>query len=160
MMRFAADRMLGKLAKWLRLLGYDTVYSNYFTREEFLALADEGRVLLTRNTTLTGKVAQDHFVFVEDNDPKAQLQEVVCQLGLKPKPDRFFTRCTVCNGTLESVEAKSVYGRVPDYVWTAHDRFSRCNACGRIYWPGSHMERSLERIEGLLVHSPKSSSKK
>jgi uncharacterized protein with PIN domain len=149
-MLFAADRMLGKLAKWLRLLGYDTVYSNSLSDDEFLALAGEGRVLLTRNTKLTGRVKQDRLFFVHDNDPDIQLQEVIHGLGLKPMPDRFFARCTVCNGLLESVEAVDAWGHVPDYVWTAHHRFSRCRGCGRFYWPGSHVERSLKRTQRLL----------
>ena len=149
-MRFGADRMLGRLAKWLRLLGYDTVYSNSFSNERFLALADEGRILLTRNTALTGKLAHNILLFIEDNDPKRQLQQVVRLLGLKPEPDTFFTRCTICNGTLESVEAKDVPNGVPDYVRTAHERFSRCLGCGKIYWPGSHQQRSLRDIGGVL----------
>ena len=149
-MTFAADRMLGKLAKWLRLLGYDTLYSNSLCDKEFLALADEGRVLLTRNTKLLGMVQKDRLVFVQANDPMAQLQEVIQGLGLKPDPNRFFDRCTICNGTLEPVGTAEVLGSVPEYVWTAHDRFSRCRRCGKIYWPGSHLERSKARIGSLL----------
>ncbi|MDY6986556.1 MAG: Mut7-C RNAse domain-containing protein [Thermodesulfobacteriota bacterium] len=149
-MIFAADRMLGKLAKWLRLLGYDTLYCNSLSNEEFLALADEGRVLLTRNTKLTDKAEHDRVVFVQANDPMAQLQEIIHRLGLKPDPNRFFDRCTVCNGILEAVDAADVLGSVPEYVWTAYDSFSRCRCCGRIYWPGSHLKRSKAKMESLL----------
>jgi len=149
-MRFAADRMLGRLAIWLRLLGYDTLYSNSLSDHQFLALADEGRILLSRNTRLVGKVAAEKFVFIEDNDPKVQLQEVVRLLGLKPQPDRFFTRCSLCNGVLEPAEAGDVVGHVPDHVWTAHTKFSKCGTCGKIYWPGTHLIRSRKVIE-LLV---------
>ena len=149
-MMFAADRMLGKLAKWLRLLGYDTLYCNSLCDEKFLALADEGRVLLTRNTRLTGKVGHDRLVFVQANDPMAQVQEIIHRLGLKPDPNSFFDRCPICNGILEAVDAAQVLGSVPDYVWTSHDRFSRCPCCGKIYWPGSHLKRSKAKIESLL----------
>jgi hypothetical protein len=149
-MMFAADRMLGKLAKWLRLLGYDTLYSNSLCDREFLALADEGRVLLTRNTRLIDKVEHDKFVLVHANDPMAQLQEVVQRLGLTPDPNRFFDRCTICNRILEPVDISEVSGLVPEYVWTAHDRFFRCPSCNRIYWPGSHLKRSQARIASLL----------
>ena len=149
-MRFAADRMLGRLAVWLRFLGYDTVYSNNTNDDQFLALANEGRILLSRNTRLKGKVAAEKYVFVEDNDPKAQLQEVVRLLGLKPDPARFFTRCTLCNGMLESVEPTDVSGDVPEHVWTSHKRFSRCDTCGKIYWPGSHLQRGRKEIKRLL----------
>ena len=149
-MRFAADRMLGKLAKWLRILGYDTLYSRTLSNEKFLALADEGRILLSRNTRLLGKMAPDRLIFVEANDPRVQLQNLICLLGLKPDPDRFFGRCTVCNGRLEALKAEDVIGKVPDYIWTSHTRFSECRSCRRIYWPGSHLARSRREIGRLL----------
>jgi hypothetical protein len=149
-MKFAADRMLGKLAKWLRILGYDTLYSRTLSNDRFLALADEGRILLSRNTRLVGKMAPDGLIFVEANDPKMQLQGVISFLGLKPDPDKFFSRCTVCNGLLEPVEPEDVVGKVPDHIWTGHDRFSECTTCGRVYWPGSHLTRSRREIRRLL----------
>jgi uncharacterized protein with PIN domain len=149
-MRFAADRMLGKLAKWLRILGYDALYSRTLSNDRFLALADEGRILLSRNTRLVGKMAPDGLIFVEANDPKMQLQGLIRLLGLKPDPDKFFSRCTVCNGLLEPVEAEDVVGKVPEHIWTAHNRFSECKTCGRIYWPGSHLARSRREIRWLL----------
>jgi uncharacterized protein with PIN domain len=149
-MRFAADRMLGKLAKWLRFLGYDTTYCNDLSDDEFLAQVDEGRILLTRNTRLKRHVAQGKLVFIKDNDPKIQLQELVRGLGLRPEPDRFFTRCAVCNEVLEPTEGADVYGRVPDYIWTAHDRFFRCRGCGKLYWEGTHLERNRKEIKRVL----------
>lgn len=149
-MRFAADRMLGRLARWLRFLGYDSVYSSSLSDHEFLALANEGRILLSRNTRLTDKIAPEKFVFIQENDPKIQLQEVVRLLDLKPDPERFFSRCTVCNGVLEPIEAEDVLGDVPDHVWTGHTKFSRCVTCLKIYWPGSHLIRSRQEIRRLL----------
>lgn len=150
-MKFAADRMLGKLAKWLRFLGYDTTYSNDLSEDEYLAQVNEGRILLTRDTRLKRKVAKDKLVFVRDNDPKVQLQELISGLRLRPEPKRFFTRCTLCNEVLEPTEGADVYGRVPDYIWTAHDRFSRCDRCGKLYWEGSHLERNRKEIMRLLA---------
>jgi uncharacterized protein with PIN domain len=149
-MRFAADRMLGKLAKWLRILGYDTLYSNTLSNDRFLALADEDRILLSRDTRLVGKVAPDRLIFVEANDPKMQIRGLIRQLGLKPQPDEFFSRCAVCNGLLEPVEPEDVVGKVPDYIWTSHNEFSECKTCERIYWPGSHLARSRREIRRLL----------
>lgn len=149
-MRFAADQMLGKLAKWLRILGYDTLYSRTLPNDRFLALADEGRILLSRDTRLVGKVASDRLIFVEANDPKVQLHSLVHQLGLKPQPEEFFSRCTVCNGHLELMEPEDVVGKVPDYILTAYNRFSECKTCERIYWPGSHFARSRREIRRLL----------
>jgi uncharacterized protein with PIN domain len=149
-MKFAADRMLGKLAKWLRFLGYDTTYSNDLSEDEYLAQVNEGRILLTRNTRLKRKVPKDKLVFIRDNDPKVQLQEIISGLRLQPEPKRFFTRCTLCNEVLDPTEGADVYGRVPDYIWTAHDRFSRCDRCGKLYWEGSHLERNRKEIMRLL----------
>jgi len=149
-MRFAADRMLGKLAKWLRILGYDTVYSRTLSNDRFLALGDKGRILLSRNTRLVGKMAPDRLIFVEANDPQVQLQCLIRFLGLKPDPNRFFARCTVCNGLLKPIEPEDVLGKVPEHIWTSHNRFSECKTCGRIYWPGSHLARSRREIRRLL----------
>jgi len=131
-MRFAVDRMLGRLARWLRLLGYDALYLNNLSNDQFLALADKGRILLSRNTRLMGMAPPEKFVFIEENDPRAQLKGVVRLLGLKPEPDSFFTRCTLCNGVLEPIEAEDVSGDVPAHVRTSHTRFSRCDPCGKI----------------------------
>jgi len=149
-MRFAADRMLGKLAKWLRILGYDTLYSRSLANEEFLGLANEGRILLSRNTRLGGKTAPDKLIFVEANDPKLQVRSVVRLLSLKPDPDKFFSRCTVCNGLLDPANPRDVVERVPGHIWTQHKTFSECKACGKVYWEGSHIERSRLEIRRLL----------
>jgi uncharacterized protein with PIN domain len=149
-MKFAADRMLGKLAKWLRILGYDTIYSRTLSKDGFLALADEDRILISRDTRLVGKVAPGRLIFVEANDPKMQLHALIRQLGLKPQPDKLFSRCTVCNGLLELVEPEHVVGKVPDYIWVGHNRFSECRTCERIYWPGSHLARIRREVKGLL----------
>jgi uncharacterized protein with PIN domain len=146
-MRFAADRMLGKLAKWLRILGYDTLYSQSIDDKAFLGLATQGRILLSRNTRLVDKAG---LIFVEANDPKVQLKSVVRILGLQPDPDKFFSRCTVCNGLLDPAEPWDVVERVPDHIWTQHNSFSECKACGKVYWEGSHIERSRSEIQRLL----------
>ncbi len=150
-MRFAADSMLGRLATWLRFLGYDTLYSNDTRDDQFFSLADRGRILLSRNTKLREKIASEKYVFIEDDDPERQLLQVVRLLGLNPGPEKFFTRCTLCNGMIESVESADVFGDVPDHVWTSHKRFSRCDRCGKIYWPGSHLGRARKEIERLLA---------
>jgi uncharacterized protein with PIN domain len=149
-MKFAADCMLGRLAKWLRLLGYDTVYLRSAPNEVRPAVAGEGRILLTRDSTLVGKVDPDHFVFVEHDDPTIQLQQLIRFLRLELDPEMFFSRCVLCNGIVEHVEKMRIYGKVPDYVWSIHDRFSQCSQCGKIYWPGSHLERFRLQLEGLV----------
>ena len=142
--------MLGRLAKWLRMLGYYTLYSRTLSNDRFLALSDEGRILLSRNGRLVGKMAPGRLIFVEANDPHMQLQGLIRVLGLKLDSDAFFSRCTVCNGLLEALEPKDVVGKVPEHIWTSYHRFSGCKTCGRIYWPGSHVARSRNEIRRLL----------
>lgn len=149
-MKFAADRTLGKLAKWLRILGYDTLYSRTLSDDKFFELANEDRVLLSRNTRILNKMSSDRLIFVEGNDPKMQLHDLIRRLGLKPDPDKFFSRCIVCNGLIDSVTPLDVIGKVPDHIWTGHNRFSECKSCRRIYWPGSHLEHSLREIRRVL----------
>ena len=149
-MKFAADSMLGRLAKWLRILGYDTLYARAQSDKEFMQLAREGRILLSRNSRFKKKISKDNLVFIEGNDPTTQLQALIHTLGLPIEPERFFTRCTICNGQLERISREDVAGKVPDYVWGEHNHFSECENCGKIYWPGSHMARSREEILQLL----------
>ena len=138
-MKFAADRTVGKLARWLRVLGYDTLFCNRTKDDEFLALANLGRVLLSRNTALLGKTESNRFVLIEHNNPRKQLNQVLELLDLTPQPNNFFSRCAVCNGVLKVIPRHAVFGRVADHVWTAHEQFSECISCAKLYWPGSHL---------------------
>ena len=149
-MKFAADRALGKLAKWLRMLGYDTLYSNTLSDDEFVELANEGRILLSRNTRMAGKIAEKKLIFVSANDPKTQLHDLIRLLGIRPNPDQFFSRCIICNEPTRPIERGDVVGRIPDHIWTGHNRFSKCQGCERIYWSGSHVERSRKEMRRLL----------
>lgn len=152
-MKFAVDRTLGKLAKWLRILGYDTLYSRSLSDDRFLELANKDRILLSRNTRIMGRMPPDRLIFVKGNDPKMQLQSLIRLLDLKPDSDKFFTRCIVCNGPTEPVAPKDLVGKVPDHIWTRHNSFSECTSCGKIYWPGSHLDRSRREIMQLLKQS-------
>jgi uncharacterized protein with PIN domain len=130
--------MLGTLAKWLRLLGYDTAYDNVAADAELARRArSEGRVLLTRDRELAGRRGL-RTVLVQSEVLEEQVQEVQAALG--PPPDPALSRCAVCNTELESIAPADVASRVPPYVlWTQSD-FRRCPGCGRVYWPGTHVE--------------------
>lgn len=150
MMTFAADSMLGKLAKWLRILGYDTIYARAMPDDKFLQLATGDRILLSRNTRLRHKISEDKLVFIEANDPATQLQTLVRFLDLPLDPEKFFTRCTLCNGRLERVKKEDIAGKVPDHIWMGQNQFSKCKKCATVYWPGSHTARSRKEILELL----------
>jgi uncharacterized protein with PIN domain len=149
---FIADAALGRLATWLRLLGYDTVYARDASAAELLRrAAAEGRILLTRNTQVARRRALPPYVLVRSDDFRAQLRQVFGACGLSAMP-AFLHRCARCNARLEPVDRAAACTEVPRYVCETQTSFARCPACGRIYWPATHverMQRELERI-GLL----------
>lgn len=149
--RFVADSMLGGLARWLRILGYDVAYE---ATVDDGALArrsvEEGRRLLTRDRRLPEEWRIEGVVVVEADDPVDQVREVVARLDLDPDESRAFTRCPVCNEELETAEIDEVRERVPDGVLRRHDEFRRCVGCGKVYWRGGHVRRMRRRLRDLL----------
>lgn len=147
--RFVLDVHLGRLARYLRLLGFDSFYARQAEDAELSArAAAESRVLLTRDRGLLKRSQVTRGYCVRETDPARQLQEVVERLDLWGAA-RPFTRCLVCNGPLEAVEAAQVGACVPHRVLEAHRAFTRCRGCGRVYWPGSHHAAMLRRLEEL-----------
>ena len=149
--RFAAERTLGKLARWLRLMGFDTLFENEVEGNRFLSSLKPGTILLTRTRQVQETLgASQRFVFIESNDTKKQLRQVVDELGIEMQDIRPFSRCLNCNVTIEGIDKDEIYGQVPDYIWENNTVFQSCPECHKIYWPGSHTERSLERIQELF----------
>ena len=149
-MKFAADRTVGKLAQWLRLMGYDTVDSGLPPWEFSQAFANEKRILFTRNTHLSQQIKSLRIICLTSNDPKVQVREVIKTLRLQPDEKYFFTRCKLCNTILIRVPLEEIVNQVPDHVSIRHDRFSKCNTCGKIYWPGTHYERIRKTLHMLF----------
>ena len=145
MPRFLCDAMLGSLARWLRLMGFDTAYE---ADAEDAALARraaaEGRWLLTRDRELAA--AGPRTVWIRAETLEDQLVEVFERLGLEPEPGRLGSRCAACNDTVRPVARKAVAGSVPPFVLATVDGFRVCQGCGRVYWRGSHVARIEERI--------------
>jgi uncharacterized protein with PIN domain len=143
--RFVADVHLGTLARYLRLLGFDTRYGNGL---DDAALADitsrEKRTLLTRDVGLLKRKAVVRGQWLRSRDPERQLEEVVEALHLK-RAFRPFTRCMTCNGVLVVIARKEVGGRVPARVYRRFRSFKQCRDCERIYWRGTHYLR-LQRL--------------
>jgi uncharacterized protein with PIN domain len=148
---FVVDAMLGRLAKWLRILGYDAVFDATAHDAQLARMARaDGRILLTRDQTLAQRRGLQ-TVLVDSEEPEAQLRQVVTQLNLRT--DHAFSRCPVCNELLESLTRQAAQALVPRYVWHTHDRFRMCPACGRVYWPGTHwqaMDGVLARLDETL----------
>lgn len=143
--RFVADIHLGKLARSLRLLGFDTLYPANVHDEELVALAVQGRrIVLTRDLGLLKRRALTRGYRLRSTEPQRQVTEVVHALSLE-KELRPFTRCMNCNALLQTVPRKDVARCVPPQVFRRFRRFTRCRGCGRIYWRGTHFRR-LERF--------------
>jgi uncharacterized protein with PIN domain len=146
---FTAERTLGKLAKWLRILGFDTFYGPAVSEKQLIN-ADNRRILLTRTQRIRDANLSDECIFIASNDPFEQLREVIQALGITRKDIRPFSRCIRCNASIRRIQKDAVRKMVPDYVWETHDSFRVCVLCQRIYWPGSHTRRSLDIVERLF----------
>jgi uncharacterized protein with PIN domain len=148
MVKFLADNMLGRLATWLRLLGYDTAYVPHATDPELARIARaEDRILLTRDVELTRRRGL-RSILVESEQVEEQLEQVALTLGLSSQ--QAFSRCAVCNAPLEEVSKLAVQDTVPPYVFQTHDAFRRCPACERVYWRGTHWAHMLAQIEDAM----------
>ncbi len=147
-MRFIADAMLGTLAKWLRILGYDTLFDPDLDDHQLVRLARaEDRVLLTRDRELAQRRGVS-VLLVASEDLDAQIGQVIADLHLEP--DRSFSRCPVCNELLADIDREAVQERVPAYVARTHTRFKSCPACQRIYWRGSHWQQMDDQLARFL----------
>ncbi len=144
--RLAVDRMLMRLARWLRLLGADVIADASLTGAELLKIARaDDRILVTRDKRL--RTASDVF-FVESNAISGQLREAVGRFRLDPGVIAL-TRCSRCNQVLTPVARELVSRRVPPYVFASQDRFAECQACGRIYWPETHPARMRAMLDSI-----------
>lgn len=144
---FLADAHLGGLARFLRMLGFDTLHENAFSDETIRRLAaEEGRIVLSRDRELLKCRDIARGCFVRALKPEAQLREVAARYGLAARA-RPFTLCLRCNVPLEPLARSAVAGRVPDEVLRTREAFSGCRSCGRVYWPGSHYERMGKALQ-------------
>lgn len=148
--RFLLDAMLGRLAAWLRLLGYDAAYS----REDDPILIErcraEGRILLTRDTRLLAHRGLPPHLGIESDRAQEQMRQVVRAFALTPRAVSE-RRCSRCNVPVEPRSRADVAGLVPDFVWSRQDTFWACPTCRRIYWAGSHRRRMDETLRALFT---------
>ncbi len=154
-MRFLVDAMLGKLARWLRLLGHDAEYGRDASDEELLRRAgEEGRVLLTSDVELFRRALQSgvEAFLVRGRTEEERLAELSSAFGIELEVDLRRSRCPKCNAPVVEVPKEEVRGLVPEGSWRRYDRFWRCTGCGQIYWQGSHwsnIEAVLSRAREL-----------
>ncbi len=145
--RLLVDAMLGRLARWLRILGCDVLYDPAWTDNELVRRARaEGRILLTRDTALARRRGV-RTLFVESEVPEIQLRQVVRDLDLRL--EAAFSHCPVCNDRLEAVPKSSAWGYVPPYTFCTQDEFRLCPNCNRFYWRGTHWQHMQESLSEL-----------
>ena len=150
-MKFIVDRMLGRLAKELRMLGYDTVYYRGENAYPLIKLArEEGRVILTRNTKLIPKRSEDRLVRIMEDKTPLQLKELIQKKVISLNEENLFSRCLLCNILLDKIPREEAKGKVPDFIFYQQKEFSRCPRCLRIYWRGSHQENMQKKVKELF----------
>ncbi len=147
---FILDVHLGKLARLLRMLGFDTLYRNDYEDPEIIRIAQaEHRIILTRDIGILKHKAVTHGYWVRATDPLAQAREVIQRFDLRDQA-RPFARCITCNGTLSKVDKAAVLSHIPAQTARYYDEFYTCKRCAKVYWAGSHYERMKEKVEALL----------
>ncbi|AKJ28009.1 Mut7-C RNAse domain-containing protein [Caldimonas brevitalea] len=140
--RFICDAHLGRLARYLRFAGYDTLYRNAWQDVELVALARaETRIVLTRDRDLLMHRDVVHGCYLRAVEPLQQLQELQRRLGLSAHEAGTGSRCLLCNAVLETIDKAAVAGRVPPRTFAHFEQYWRCPCCERVYWRGSHWER-------------------
>jgi hypothetical protein len=149
--RFVVDAMLGRLARWLRLLGYDALYDPAADdRALARCSAASGRILLTRDRGLLARRLVTRGLLIDDDHLAGQLRQVATEYGIALDPARCFTRCLACNAETREADGEDVAGRVPPYVLRTQQHFRSCPGCSRVYWAGSHREFALRQLTRLL----------
>ncbi len=147
--RFILDVHLGRLAAYLRMLGFDALYRNNYTDAELARVAsEEERILLTRDLGLLKRGAVTRGHAVRATHPREQLTDVVRRFDLAGTAVPF-TRCLACNGKLEPAKKETITDQLPGRVRARHTDFRRCTACGRIFWKGTHFERMRKLVEAV-----------
>ncbi len=150
--RFICDVMLGKLAKWLRIMGYDTLYFRAIDDSELIRIAkQEQRIILTRDIALAHDKKVGKAVLLYSNDIQGQLKEFLLffKINFKEMPEAL-PRCVNCNGELVIIDKQSILNDAPEYVFLSKNSFLRCYNCGKVFWQGSHMKKIDKTIEKIL----------
>lgn len=147
-MKFICDDNLGKLAKWLRTLGYDTLFSQDIEDTELVSTAlKEDRVILSRDTELKRfKLSEKNLLLLSSNQPLEQLREVLKKFHLISEEKRHFSRCIVCNTVLVPVPKRDAENKVPPFVFKTQEKFFFCSKCDKFYWAGTHVKNLKKKI--------------
>lgn len=150
--KYLTDASLAKLAKWLRLLGYNTViYPREAGRDLLCLAAAEKRIVLTRRQDMLGRQFSGQLYLVAAKDVGSQLKEVINKFSLTIEKQKIFRICLKCNEKLFSVKKEEVRDSVPPYVFADCSEYNKCPCCRRIYWTGTHGRNALQFLEKLSI---------
>jgi len=152
MTRFISDVMLGSLARWLRIMGFDTIYFRDIDDNELIKIArQQDRTLLTRDTGIARRKQLQQLILIHSNNTSEQVKEVLSALKIMDRPfPRLSPRCPICNGELAAAERKTVAGLVPEYVFLNAASFFTCRECGKVYWYGSHKKSIDSKLKQII----------
>jgi uncharacterized protein with PIN domain len=150
-MKFLCDQMLGTLAKWLRIYGFDTFYTNSKVKDsELLDISmKENRTLITRDKLLYKNAKKNNICVIEikTTDIDEQLRVVLKNSFIRD--ELFLTRCLICNSRISRIKKEYIKDIVPKKSFRNNDEFWQCKKCNKIYWKGSHYKKMLEKINNL-----------
>lgn len=149
--RFVLDTHLGRLASYLRMLGFDTLYRNDYPDPELAQIAYEHkRILLSRDVGLLKRSIVTYGYYVRNTKPKLRIQEIVNYFHLREQTEPF-KYCLKCNGLLKQVDKADIVHQLPELTAAYYDEFHMCPTCGQVYWKGSHYEKMQAHLSDLLM---------
>ncbi len=138
--------MLGRLARYLRMIGIDCLYEKNWDKDIMIKISNEQkRVVLTRDLSLIKRRDLKYYFFIESDDPQKQVKKVINDFKIVIK--RRTKRCPLCNELLLEVSKHEIKDKIWPFVYKNFDKFYMCSLCGRIYWGGSHVSRFLEMLK-------------
>jgi len=148
-MKFLCDRMLGTLAKWLRIYGFDTFYASNEMNDDGLIenAKKENRILITRDKELAQISRRENLKIIEIKDFNLDNQIRQVLKDVKIEKDNILTRCLTCNSILENIDKNKVKNKIPNGAFQSNDKFWICKKCNKIYWKGSHYDNMLKKIK-------------
>ena len=152
--RFIIDDALGSLLKWLRMLGFDTIYHRDL-RKSIEEKVDRYEIYLKQSQAIGNKQIEN-IIYLEPGSVAAQLKFIMVACGILRENVKPFSRCIICNQLTQRIDKAGIRGNIPDYVWETHELFRECPVCCRIYWQGTHAEKINKTIEKIFGGSEES----